>query len=83
MSFRNDGLWRKARVVENGPAPLFFFFLIVCFSFGSAESPLLLGVSLVAECRGSSLAAVASLWSRALGRTGYSSWLPGSRVQAE
>lgn len=61
MSFRNDGLWRKAGVVENGPAPLCVcvFFLIVCFSFGCAESPLLLGV----------------LWLRSAGAPLWLQWL--------
>jgi len=30
VSFRNDGLWRKAGVVENGPAPLCFVLFFNC-----------------------------------------------------
>lgn len=57
MSFRNEGSGERQASWRMVLGPCF---LAVGSSFGCAEAPLLLGVSLAAECRGSSLAEVAS-----------------------
>ena len=61
MSFRNDGLWRKASVLEYGPGPLFFFKLFILVVAGLSLR-CCSGFSLAAECRGHSPVALLGLF---------------------